>query len=196
MEIKAPIDGVVYYGRCARGKWMALSVETLRRGAPILPNDVVMTIVQTRPLMIRTTVPESQLQRVRAGLNAVVQPAGFAGLKLSAVVHQVGTFPMGASGFDCRLTVSSEGLSSAIVPGMTCELKIIACKKADALTVPPKAVFTEEFDPAKQYVYLVGKDGKPQKREVVLGERNDKQVEVLQGLAPSDEILTEKPKDE
>ena len=48
------------------------------------------------------------------------------------------------------------------------------------MTVPPKAVFTEDFDPAKQYVYLQGKDGKPQKRVVTLGERNDKQVEVLE----------------
>ncbi len=146
--------------------------------------------------MIRTTVPESQSQRVRTGLQAVVLPVGFAALKLSAVVQRVGAIPMGSSGFDCQLTVASDGLTSAIVPGMNCEMKMIPYKKTDALTVPPKAVFTEEFDPAKQYVYLQGKDGKPQKRVVTLGERNDKQIEVLQGLAEGDEILLEKPKEE
>ena len=84
---------------------------------------------------------------------------------------------MGSNGFDCQLTVAGDGLTSAIVPGMNCELKMIPYKKADALTVPPKAVFTDEFDPAKQYVYLQGKDGKPHKRAVTLGQRNDKQVE-------------------
>ena len=103
---------------------------------------------------------------------------------------------MGGNGFDCQLTLAGEGLNSAIVPGMNCELKMIPYKKTDALTLPPKAVFTEEFDPAKQYVYLQGKDGKPQKRVVTLGERNDKQVEVLQGLAEGDEILLEKPKED
>jgi multidrug efflux pump subunit AcrA (membrane-fusion protein) len=196
MIVKAPVDGIVYYGRSVRGKWSALSVETLRRGAPIMPNEVFMTVVQTRPLTIRTTVPESQIQRVRAGLQAYVQPVGFAGLKLSAVVQRVGTIPMGSSGFDCQLTVASDGLTSAIVPGMNCEMKMIPYKKPDALTVPPKAVFTEDFDPAKQYVYLQGKDGKPQKRVVTLGERNDKQIEVLGGLAEGDEILLEKPKEE
>ena len=196
MIVKAPIDGIVYYGRPVRGKWSAFSVETLRRGATVIPNEVFMTVVQTRPLTIRTTVPESQLQRVRTGLQAVVRPVGFAGQKLSAVVERVGTIPMGSSGFDCQLTVASDGLTSTIVPGMNCELKMIPYKKTDALTVPPKAVFTEDFDPAKQYVYLQGKDGKPQKRVVTLGERNDKQVEVLTGLAAGDEILLEKPKEE
>ena len=196
MLVKAPMDGIVYYGRSVRGKWSALSVETLRRGAAILPNEMFMTVVQTRPLMIRTTVPESQSQRVRAGLLAVVQPVGFPGLNLSAVVHRVGAIPLGSSGFDCQLTVAADGLTSALVPGMNCELKMIPYKKTDALTVPPKALFTEEFDPAKQYVYLQGKDGKPEKRVVKVGERNDKQVEVLEGLAEGDEVLLEKPKEE
>ena len=196
MMVKAPIDGIVYYGHSSRGKWSAVSVETLRRGASILPNEVFMTVVQTRPLTIRATVPESQVQRVHAGVQAVVFPAGFAGLKLSAVVQRVGAIPMGSSGFDCQLTVAADGLNSAIVPGMNCEMKMIPYKKTDALTVPPKAVFTEEFDPAKQYVYLQGKGGKPQKRVVTLGERNDRQIEVLGGLAEGDEILLEKPKEE
>ena len=61
MIVKAPIDGIVYYGRSLRGKWSAMSVETLRRGTQIMPNEVFMTVVQTRPLVIRTTVPESQV---------------------------------------------------------------------------------------------------------------------------------------
>ena len=161
-----------------------------------MPNDVFMTVVQTRPLTIRTTVPESQAQRVRPGLRAVVEPTGFGELKLSAIVQRVGAIPMGSSGFDCQLVVAGDGLPGAIVPGMNCEMKMIAYKRADALTVPSKAVFTEDFDPAKQYVYLQGKDGKPQKQGVTLGLRNDKQVEVLQGLAERDEILLEKPKEE
>jgi multidrug resistance efflux pump len=196
MMVKAPIDGVVYYGRPVRGKWSALSLETLRRGAAIIPNEVFMTVVQTRPMIIRATVPESQVQHVRTGLQALVRPDGFAGLKLSAIVQRVGAIPLGSSGFDCQLTIAGDGLIGAIVPGMNCEMKMIPYKKTDALTVPLKAVFTEEFDPAQQYVYLQGKDGKPQKRVVALGQRNDKQIEVLNGLAEGDEILLEKPKEE
>jgi HlyD family secretion protein len=196
MTVKAPIDGIVYYGHATRGKWSPVNPEMFRRGAPVQPNDIFMTIVQPRPLVIRATVPESHFQHVRPGLQAVVQPEGFSGPKLSAIVERVSAIPLGSSGFDCQLTVASEGLVSAIVPGISCDLKMIAYKKSDALTVPPKAIFTEELDLAKQYVYLLGKDGKTSKRVVTLGERNEKQVEVLQGLAAGDEILLEKPKDE
>ncbi len=196
MTVKAPIDGIVYYGRCVRGKWVAMSTDTLHRGTQIQPNEAVMTVVQTRPLIIRTTVPESQAQRIRAGQEVYVDPVGFVDQKLKAVVQRVGTVPLGSSGFDCQMTVATDALNQAIMPGMNCELKLVPYKKTDALTVPPKAVFTEDFDPSKQYVYLVGKKGKPQKRTVTLGERNEKQVEVLSGLAVGDEILQDKPKED
>jgi multidrug resistance efflux pump len=196
MVVKAPMDGIVYYGRCVRGKWAAMSHETLRRGSPIQPNEIVMTVVRPRPMIIRTTVPESQAQRIHAGQTAYVDPVGFVDQKLTAVIHKVGAVPMGGSGFDCQMTVASDALNAAIMPGMNCEMKLIPYKKADALTVPPKSVFAEDLDPSKQYVYLVGKDGKPTKRTVTLGERTDKQAEVLSGLAAGDEILAEKPKDE
>jgi HlyD family secretion protein len=196
MVVKAPMDGIVYYGHSTRGKWSPVNLEMLRRGTQIMPNEVFMTIVQPRPLFIRSTVPENQFQRVRPGLRAVVQPEGFAGSKVSAVVQRVAAIPMGSSGFDCQLTVAGDGLNSAIVPGISCDIKMITYKKADALTVPAKAIFTEEMDLAKQYVYVLGKNGKPAKRVVTLGERNDKQVEVLHGVAVGDEVLLEKPKDE
>ena len=70
---------------------------------------------------------------------------------------------------------------------MNCEMKMIPYKKTDALTVPPKAVFTEDFDRPSNMSTWPARDGKPQKRVVTLGKRNDKQVEMLSGLAEGDE---------
>lgn len=196
MIVKAPMDGIVYYGRFVHGKWVAGSVETLHRGATVMPHEIILTVVQPRPLTIRASVPESQAQRIHAGQQAFVQPVGFVGQNLTAVVQRVGTVPMSGNNFDCQLVVAADALNGAIMPGMNCEMKLIPYKKTDALTVPPKAVFSDDFDPSKQYVYLQTKGGKPQKRDVKLGERNDKQVEVLAGLAEGDEILLDKPKEE
>jgi len=198
MIVKAPIDGIVYYGHCVRGKWTSSnpSGEAMRRGTQVMPNDIIMSIVQIRPMMIRATATESQLQNVHAGLTAVVDPTGFAPRKLSAVVQRVATVPLPSGGFDTQLTVDGSGLFEALMPGMTCEMRMIPYKKMDALTVPPKTVFTDEFDPAKQYVYITGKGPKPEKRTVTLGHRNDKQVEIETGLVEGDQILLEKPKDD
>ena len=42
---------------------------------------------------------------------------------------------------------------------------------------------------------LPGKDGQPVRREVVVGKRTDKLVEILKGLSPGEEILAEFPKE-
>jgi multidrug resistance efflux pump len=196
MTVKAPIDGILYYGKCVRGKWSGsfTAGEPLRRGATVMPNDVVMTVVQVRPMFVRTTVPESQLLNVYNGLQAVVEPAGAKNVKLTALARSVGAFPLGSAGFDAQFTLALP-IPDFLVPGMTCELKAVPWQKKDALTVPPKSVFTDELDLTKQYVYVLGKGDKPEKRTVVVGKHNEKQADILQGLAEGDQVLLEKPKD-
>jgi multidrug resistance efflux pump len=197
MTVKSPADGVVYYGRCLRGKWSSShgGGESLHRGASLMANDVVMTIVRPRPLLIRATVPETQVENVRPGLKAVVEPTGFGPLRLLAVVDRVAGVPLAGGGFDARLTLAHEGLPEAIMPGMTCDLHLVAYKKTDAIAVPQRSVFTDDFDPAVEYVYVLGKDKTPAKRTVTTGKRNDKQVEILHGLCEGDRVLLEKPKE-
>ncbi len=198
MTVKSPVNGVVYYGKCVRGKWSSpgTSSDPLHRGATIMPNEVFMTVVQPRPLGVRANVPESQVENVYVGLQSLVEPTGYRNLKLAAVVRSVSGIPLGSGGFDAQFTlVAGGGLPDYIVPGMTCEVKALPWIKAAAVTVPPKALFTEELDLSKQYVYLLGKNDKPEKRPVAVGKRNDKQVDILQGLAEGDRILLEKPKE-
>jgi RND family efflux transporter MFP subunit len=195
MSVKAPADGVVYYGSCDRGKWTAGIGEEFRRGAAIQANKVFMTLVQPRPMQIRVNVPEKQLCNVRPGLKAAAKPAGYPDLKLTAIVERVGGVPMGAGNFDGRLTVALGDQAAALMPGMTCEVKITAYEKADAIAVPPSALSADETDEQKQFVYVVGKDGKSKRQPVTVGKRTEKQVEVLSGLKEGDEILTEAPKD-
>jgi HlyD family secretion protein len=199
MTIKSPIDGILYYGKCVRGKWSGgTSGETMRRGSGVMPNEVVMTVVQPRPLVVRVTVPEAQLQNVHGGLKATVEPAGYSDQKLSAIVDRVSPVPISSGSFDGLLTVALDSQAEALMPGMTCEVKLVPYKKKDALTVPPKAVFSDELDPQKRFVYIAGKTDKekPQKRDVTVGKHNEKQAEILKGLAVGDEVLLERPKDE
>ena len=109
MTVKAPIDGVVYYGRFMRGKWSGMETlaDSLRRGGSVQKSAVVMTIVQPRPLGIRASVPEGDLEKVRPGMKAGVRPAGFPDMRLTAAVARVDAIPAGADSFEARLTVES-----------------------------------------------------------------------------------------
>jgi len=198
MIVKAPSDGVVYYGRCVRGRFGggASATEDFRRGGTISPNAVFMTIVQPRPMFIRSSVPEKDLHLVRAGVKGAARPTGYPDLKLTAIVERVAVVPGGSGGFDARITVALDQHAQALMPGMACDVKLAAYEKKDAVAVPAGALAADESDEQKHYVYVVTKDGKPQKREVTVGKRSDKQVEILRGLGEGDEILTEAPKDQ
>lgn len=196
MTVKAPMSGIVYHGKCTRGKFSGGSSSTaeLREGASVSANKVLMTVVKPRPIFIRTAVPENQLHQVRAGVKGTVVPTAFPQMKLTAIVDRVDAVPMTSGSFDARITVALDDEAEALMPAMTCKVKLVTCLKKDALTVPPKAIETDQLDERKHYVYVLDKEEKPQKREVTLGKRTAEKVEILKGLSEGERILAEPPK--
>ncbi len=196
LTVKSPLEGLAYYGKSTRGKFADAQTvaEMLRPHGNVQPNQVFMTVVQPQSVVIRTTVPEEQLHRLRPGLSGVAIPSGYPDLRLPAVITRVSDVPLGPGGFDAQLKVTLDKDAQPVVPGLVCKVKLVPYLKKDALIVPPKAVLTEELDD-QPYVTLLAKDGKTTKRPVTVGNKTDKAVEILKGLAEGDQVLLEAPKD-
>jgi multidrug efflux system membrane fusion protein len=111
------------------------------------------------------------------------------------VLSQWSEIPIGPASFDASLKVSVDKDVKGIMPGMACKVKLTAYAKKNALAVPANVVKTDEFD-ERRYVYLVDKEGKAAKRDVTIGEKTDKLLEITAGLAEGDKVLLEAPKDE
>jgi hypothetical protein len=92
-------------------------------------------------------------------------------------------------------TLELAGDADGLLPGMTCQAKIVAYFKADALLAPAKAVFADDLDEEQKYVFVVSAEGKHERRNVTLGKSTDKWAEIAAGLNPGDKILLEKPAD-
>lgn len=197
LTVKAPIDGVVYYGRFARGRWSGAETvaESLRPGGTVAKNSVFMTIVQPRPLVLRGTVAEADVRKVRKGLTGMVEPAAFPFVKLPAVVEQVAAVPSSADSFEVRVAVNLDNAAPPVVPGMNGTARFVVYRQDKALVVPARAVFFEP-DEAQPYVFLVPKDGKARKQPVRVGQTVDERLEILGGLREGDRILLERPKPE
>ena len=198
--VHAPTDGVVYYGRFVRGKWSGAesASESLRRGGPIAKNSVIMTIVSLRPMDVRASVSESDLDKLRPGLKGTARPTAYPELRLDASVARVDSIPSSSDSFDVRIEVNLDGSdkrTASLVPGMACTVKFIPYLDKRALVVPTKAVFDEELNDERHYVFLKRKEGKPEKHPVTIGKRSDDKMEILRGLSEGDEILLERPKD-
>jgi multidrug resistance efflux pump len=197
MRLRAEADGLVYYGQCVRGKWSGAetAAKSLRRGGSVAPHDVVMTVVSPRPLGVRVEVPEKHLRLIRPGSEALVESPADADRWLAASVANVDKIPLGEA-FDGQLVLRAAQVPELLVPGMSCKVKLLAYKKAGAISVPAGAVFREPSDEQQQYVYLVPRGGKPKKQGVVVGERTDDRAEIVRGLKPGDRVLLQRPEDE
>jgi HlyD family secretion protein len=197
--VHAPADGLVYYGRCERGQWSAgTTAPKLHKGGIIAPDEVFMTVVAPRPLDVRATVDEKDL-------NALTQPKELKGLitpafdpdhRLAGRLTSVLTVPRGPGKFEAVIAVDIEEQNTSIRPGMACTVKLITYRKDNALTVPSTAVFEDDSEEAlTQFVYLAkpDRDGKFPKHPVKTGKNASGRTEILSGLAAGDEILGTKP---
>jgi multidrug efflux system membrane fusion protein len=71
-------------------------------------------------------------------------------------------------------------------PGLYARVRFVSGQKADALLIDDKAVLTDQD---RKYVYAVDKDGKAQRKDVVLGRMVEGLRVVQSGLAPDDKII-------
>ena len=197
MTIESPVDGVVYYGKCVNGKWAtgAAADAKLKVGKMVTANDPFMTIVGTRPMVVRAAVAEKDLQWIKSGLRGTARPAAYADLRAPVTVSEINGIPAADGTFAATLRVSLDADAEGLMPGMTCKVKLVPYQKTRTLTVPPTALKTDEIDDTKHYVQLVGDDAKPKKQPVTVGKRTAAKVEILDGLVAGDKVLKEYPKD-
>ena len=84
-----------------------------------------------------------------------------------------------------------------LVAGMTCDAKVVTYENDEALVVPTDLVQTDEDDSKLEYVMVIDPShDRPQRRNVKLGHKKGKVVEVLDGLEEGDHIIKEQKKDD
>ena len=195
MIVHAPADGLVYYGRNEHGNWPGAASLTskLRKGGVVTADEVLITVVAHRPLIVRGAVEEKDLHSL-AGRNVLMgraTPAADPALSLTARLTSLTHVPREAGKFELTAEVELGPDAALIKPGMACSLKLTTYRADDALTVPSSAVSEDEADDGTttHVVYLPGKEGKPEKRTVKIGKTGGGKTEILAGLHAGDEIL-------
>ncbi len=199
MVLRAPTDGIAYYGRCVKGKWSEVGTLSakLRPFGTVTPNTVLMTIVKQRPLHVETKLAEKNLPDFKTGLAALITPGADDDLKLPGKVSKIHAIPDAASRFAMFLEVDLSDAPEWLVAGMTCQTTVKVYENKEALLIPTDLVQTDEEDETTKYVMLVDSEKEePVRRDVKLGRSKKKLVEVLNGLDEGDEIVKEEKKEE
>jgi len=192
-ELKAPADGIVYYGECDNGNWneMASLITKLKPHGHVQADTVVMTIVERRPVEVLAQVGEAQRPELSVGQSAKVVPPVENAVWLSAKLDSLSAVPVATGKFGVAFNLAGSEVPEWIVPGMSCKVKIATFDKEDALVLPKKAVHTDKDDEEVKYVWLVDSkdvDAKPERRVVKVGRTSGENVEVTDGLDKGDVV--------
>jgi multidrug efflux pump subunit AcrA (membrane-fusion protein) len=196
MAVTAPVEGIVYYGRCVNGQWTtgAAVASKLAPKGTLSPEEVFMTIVSARSPFVRAQVDEKDLHLVHAGLKGKATLNALPDVKIPAEIVSVASVPHAGSQYEAKVRIEPGRNAENIMPGMNCTLHFVGFERKDVLTVPASAVFTDDAEEDSHYVYLAGQGGgQPQKRAVQTGKTAHGKTEIVSGLSEGDEILLSKP---
>jgi multidrug efflux pump subunit AcrA (membrane-fusion protein) len=191
MKLRAPIDGVVYYGRCQDGKFTEIDnlKDKLVPFGSIAANTVVMTVTHSGQMNVETSVAESDFSKLKTGVPAAITLVADEDVELSGLVEAIDAVPQASNKFGVTLNVDASKAPKWLAPGMTCKTKLTVYEVEDAVVIPGDLLQTDEDDEDVKYVMVLGEDGKQARRNLKLGEEDGDDVEVLEGLDEGDQIV-------
>lgn len=158
-------------------------------GESVEPDREMLDIVDLSKVWAIAKVPESEAAQMKTGTKARVRVAAVDGGKImEGTLLRFGTEADRSSNtIDAIFELSNPGF--AIRPGMRAEFSIIINAREDVLSIPRRAVqgaptnrvvFVKDFDLENAYI----------KTPLELGTKNDLYIEVISGLFPGDEVVT------
>jgi HlyD family secretion protein len=188
VAIEAPQDGFVVYEQTRF--WDPTT--RVQVGGMVYYQQPVFVLPDLDSMQVKVKVHESKVKKLRVGQKATVRLEAFPGLVLHGTVEKVATLADseggwrggGAKEFETILKIDDLPSGGGLKPGFTAEVSIEVNLLPGVLAVPIQAVAQLKD---KQYAYVKTDDG-VDRREVTLGENNEKFVEVRTGIEEGENV--------
>lgn len=169
--VTAPFDGVV-------------SVRSLSEGALASAQTPVLSLV-SKDIQLAINVEESKIGQFRPGLPVTLTVSAYPGTTFSGQVSSIAPVADSKS-HTFSVIVTPDNSSGKLSTGMFADLQVTAADKPSAVLVTKDAVMQQ----GDKQVVFVAKDGQASLKTIQAGVSDDKNIEVLNGLAPGDQVVT------
>jgi membrane fusion protein (multidrug efflux system) len=172
MRIVAPFDG-------------AVGIRNVSLGDYVKDGTDLVNVEDTRVLKADFRLPERSFSQVRVGQDIEVVADALPGQRFMGQIEAINP-KVDAGGRSLELRARLDNTEGRLKPGMFVRVRVIIGERQNALMIPEEAIVPqgEEF-----YVFKVV-DGAARRVPVKIGVRRDARVEVLQGLASGDLVVT------
>ncbi len=185
--IRAPSSGILIY----KENWDG---SKRKAGSSVNPFDrVVATLPDLSSMISNTYVNEIEVNKVKVGQKVIITIDALPDKSFTGTVISVANIGEVLPNSDAKMfevLIKVDGSDNSLRPSMTTWNKIIINTMDDVIYIPTECVRTD----ADGITYVYTKKG--DKQVVMLGEMNDKNIIVKEGLEPGEVVylaLPEKP---
>jgi macrolide-specific efflux system membrane fusion protein len=191
--IEAPIAGTVTQRGINPGEVVVPGVTATVEGKPLL------VIADLSTLLVKIDLNQIDVARVRKGQKAEITVDALPGKKYTAHVTKVApaavapTHGQGADVFPVEAELDPAPDLAEIKPGMTADVRIVVATEKGVLLLPIEAVVTSKDQNKVTVIDDGGRQHRTTPREVTVGARNDRDVEIKTGLRQGERVMINPP---
>jgi RND family efflux transporter MFP subunit len=173
--IKAPVDGII-------------GSRKMEIGSTVIPGISVINLINIEKVLIRISVPENEINKIKKGQFASVVIPAISQEKFPAKVEKIGVVANQLSRtYEVKLLVENPKLT--IKPGMVCNIALNATVSNQFITVPIKTLL-KDVD-SHHYVFVIDRQTNTViKTAVEVGEILQNNVQILDGISEGDLLIT------
>jgi membrane fusion protein, multidrug efflux system len=169
--VRAPFDG-------------SIGLRYISEGSYISPNSRIANLTNTNPVKLDFSVPAKYANQLRKGGKVYFKQDDDAPNN-TATIYAIDP-KIDPQTRTLQLRAIAPNPSRKLIPGAFVKINIILGTNSKAILIPTEAIITEA---SGNKVFLV-ENGKAKSVKVTLGQRGDKQVEILEGLSLGDTLVT------
>lgn len=175
LTFTAPMDGVV----------LETSVVL---GGTVEPDENLITVIDLSEVDVVAQVFEAQLGAVKIGQTVRIKALAFPELTFTGEVKTTAASLDREHG-TLRVFVHTENPEGKLLPGMRAQLAFITDETEAAVVVPRAAVLGEAGD-LFLYRQIMTAPFAYERTPVVVGMRDDRYIEIIEGVLPGDRVVT------
>jgi len=171
-QIRAPISGVI-------------SDRFVRLGETVSANEIAFRVTSFDPLVAYLHVPEREYRNIAEDQIVGIDIDALQGQRIIASVTRVSPVVDPQTG-TFKITIEINDEERRIKPGMFGRISIVYDQHVNVLQVPRSAILE---DSGETNVFVI-EDGKAIRRKVETGYSNGGMIEIAEGLADNDKVVT------